>query len=137
MWCKVDALFPSVYQFYNSENSAEIAANNRQYVRSNVAEATRIAGNVPSMCNGTRPRPQVMVYTWDEYHSGVGQLCDQDAQMCWVESYGSGADSLVMWGNRPTNFSAANFSRWYHGDFAPLVNSWHPAESSLGGLSSV
>lgn len=125
IWCELDGLFPSVYQFYNSENNTAVATNNRQYVYSNVAEAVRIADMVPSICN-SKARPLVMVYTWHLYHSGLQYCCDQDEEMTWIQSFAAGADALVMWGYAPDSSSATNFSHWYLSDFAPMVNNWHP-----------
>jgi hypothetical protein len=64
LWCSMDALFPSVYQFYNSCNKPSVSKANREYVRSNVEEAVRIASEIPARCGSNAKAPPVLVYTW-------------------------------------------------------------------------
>ena len=74
LFCEMDGLFPSVYQFYDSEDPAKTAAQNAatkksnvQYVRSVVSEAVRLKRLVakPGTCAGsaTGRAQRVMAYT--------------------------------------------------------------------------
>jgi hypothetical protein len=78
VYCESDGLFPSVYQFYDSTNKPSVEAGNKEYVFTNVAEAVRIAKEVPAKCptlSNTADQkkkkivPPVWVYTWHRYHS--------------------------------------------------------------------
>ena len=122
LWCSVDALFPSVYQFYDSCNSSAVRSRNAEYVRSNVAEAVRIASEVKARCGGQAVAPPVWAYTWHRYHDGVQFLSDADESMYWTESLAAGATGIILWGSEPT--TAAEFERYWADDFAPLANSW-------------
>lgn len=132
LWCSMDALFPSVYQFYNSCNSSAVRSRNAEYVRSNVAEAVRIASEIKSRCGRiqhsmntaalTVAAPPVWVYTWHRYHDGVELLCDADEEMYWTESVAAGATGIILWGNEPK--TVAEFKKYWAEDFAPLANSW-------------
>eukprot|EP00940_MAST-03C_sp_MAST-3C-sp2_P000445 g445.t1 len=123
LWCSMDAIMPSVYQFYNSCNRSDVRANNEMYVRSNVREAVRISKEVQTRCD-TQTRPPVLVYTWHRYHDGVHFVCDQDESMTWDISVEEGADAVVLWGyERGT--SKAFQTYWTH-DFAPMALAWSP-----------
>eukprot|EP00040_Diaphanoeca_grandis_P000498 m.15576 g.15576 ORF g.15576 m.15576 type:complete len:339 (-) comp10643_c0_seq1:110-1126(-) len=131
LWCLVDGLFPSVYQFYNSTNNTAIEKANQNYVSSNVAEAVRIAKEVPTKCTqvGETPKPQppVFVYTWHRYHSTtMGFVSDQDESMYWIQSYAAGATGIVLWGSEPTPEAAEAFGAWWTNDFSPLASKWSP-----------
>jgi hypothetical protein len=121
LWCSLDALMPSVYQFYNSANNTNIHKNNANYVRTNVLEAVRIANEIPKHCNTARP--PVWVYTWHRYHAaGEELLCDEDESMYWNESLAAGATGLILWGYEPK--TADEFINYWETDFAPLINGW-------------
>lgn len=62
LYCATDGIFPSVYQFYDSTGRPSVEAGNEEYVFSNVQEAVRIAGEVPTKCSG-KTKPPVWVYT--------------------------------------------------------------------------
>jgi hypothetical protein len=144
LWCHLDVLFPSVYQFYDSslDHTGRVLKQNREYVQSNVAEAVRLAEESQTKCTNTaRPksvqllsgRPQVLVYTWHRYHPNgpflnTSFLCEDDESMYWAESAAAGADGLVLWGaeNCCGVKNPSNFASWWNGTFAPLANSWHP-----------
>ncbi len=128
--CELDGLFPTVYQFYDSRKSSKIEAANREYVRSNVDEAMRLARGAPSQCAGRRPL--VLVYTWHRYHSSAGLdsnlVADVDEQMTWDESYAAGADAVVLWGAESARYgNSTQFFEYYVNDLAPLVNRWSPS----------
>jgi hypothetical protein len=74
LFCEMDGLFPSVYQFYNSEDPSKTAAqnaatkkSNAQYVRSVVGEAVRLKqlAAKPGSCAGSAADrvQRVMAYT--------------------------------------------------------------------------
>lgn len=141
IWCNLDGLFPSVYQFYDSCNTTDpsVRRNNEQYVTSNVAEAVRIAEEVPSKCSSRTAAPPVWAYTWELYHDGVHTLCDADLQMGWQLSQAAGAAGTVMWGYRPTVPARQEFVSWYLSDFTPLVNAWTPplaADTAAGAAEA-
>eukprot|EP00036_Acanthoecidae_sp_10tr_P001978 CAMPEP_0182945296 /NCGR_PEP_ID=MMETSP0105_2-20130417/55349_1 /TAXON_ID=81532 ORGANISM="Acanthoeca-like sp., Strain 10tr" /NCGR_SAMPLE_ID=MMETSP0105_2 /ASSEMBLY_ACC=CAM_ASM_000205 /LENGTH=298 /DNA_ID=CAMNT_0025085311 /DNA_START=55 /DNA_END=951 /DNA_ORIENTATION=- len=123
LYCVVDALFPSVYQFYNSENSSSIKAANTAYTFGVVAEAVRLAKLVPSAC-GKAMAPSVLAYTWHRYHDGITFLSSSDLIISWEQPYAAGAHGIVMWGSEPT--SLPQFEAWYSTVFAPLANRWVP-----------
>ena len=54
LWCSMDGILPSVYQFYNSCNNSNVRAGNEEYVRSNVREAVRISKEIQARCGGNR-----------------------------------------------------------------------------------
>ena len=132
LWCVLDGLFPSVYQFYDSTGKPGVKAANEQYVFGNVNEAVRIAKEVPAKCPG-RTAPPVWVYTWHRYHGAPNALLsDTDESMYWEQSYAAGATGLVLWGYEPTNSSAAEFGKWWKDDFTPLLNKWSPESTRHG-----
>jgi hypothetical protein len=128
LFCEVDALFPSVYQFYNSENSTGAKAGNIQYTYSMVAEAVRLSKLVPAACNKSI-RPVVLAYTWHRYHDGVSFLSASDLTISWEQPYAAGADGIVMWGSEP--HTMPQFEAWYSGTFAPLANAWNPTQPAV------
>jgi hypothetical protein len=115
LFCEVDGLFPSVYQFYDSDGQPALQRRNKEYVFTNVQEAVRIARQVPARCQKLRVHsagdemveaaaaaaaaaaPPVWVYCWLRYHaSGSPLVSTQDAQMYWEQSYAAGATGLVL-----------------------------------------
>ena len=127
----MDAIFPSVYQFYNSCNRTSARASNELYVRSNVREAVRIAGEAAKRCSpspsGLSTRPPVLVYTWHRYHDGVSFVCDDDERMAWTLSAEEGSDGIVLWGDERK--TAAQFDSYWTNDFAPMALAWTPSEN--------
>lgn len=142
LWCALDGLFPSVYQFFDGSKSASVLARNRAYVRSTVAEARRIANAVPNMCRAysstLRPRPPVIAYGWNRYHASGRPnwtypfLSDVDMALYWQEASDAGADALTLWGDErfDSKFSGGHsfdsFKAWWNEHFAPAVNKWNP-----------
>ena len=127
LWCGMDAILPTVYQFYNSCNNSNKRAPNEQYVRSNVREAVRLSKAIQSRCYGgqtSRRPPPVFVYTWHRYHDGIHFVCDQDEMMTWNISVEEGADAVVLWGDERGK-EVAFASYWTH-DFAPMALAWAP-----------
>jgi hyaluronoglucosaminidase len=128
LWCSMDALFPSVYQFYNSCEKPATSAGNHIYVRSNVVEAVRIAKEIPARCGKNGKAPPVWVYTWHRYHVAGGLfgpfLCDKDEAMYWEESQAAGATGIVLWGHE-VGTGVSEFKKYWASDFAPLVGSWN------------
>ena len=128
LYCEVDAIFPSVYQFYDSTAKPGVRKNNEQYVFSNVAEAVRLAKEVPTRCAGDKHEPPVWAYTWHRYHAvNTPLLSEIDEQMYWKQSYAAGATGIVLWGYEPTVSAATEFKTWWLHNFTRLVNGWHPA----------
>lgn len=126
LYCEVDALYPSVYQFYNSENNSAAQRGNIQYTFSVVAEAVRLSKLVPNGCTGRTARPLVLAYTWHRYHDGVHFLSASDLTISWEQPYAAGADGIVMWGSEPKTMP--QFEVWYKSTFSPLANAWHPTQ---------
>jgi len=134
--CALDALAPSVYQFYNSEAKPATAAGNRAYVYSNIAEARRIADAAPQACLPYREKPTVppvIAYIWHRYHdSPYAELSASDFQMFLDEGHRAGADAWAWWGGEGTAAhwlpgETGNFSEMWTERFAPLINAWSPA----------
>ena len=138
LYCEMDGLFPSVYQFYNSEDptktpaqQAATKASNAAYVHSMVAEAVRLQKLAGAKCTtrAAAARP-VYAYTWHRYHDGVNFLSAGDLVMSFEQAYLAGAAANVMWGSEPKTM--AQFKAWYTSTYAPLVNKWvPPAERSV------
>jgi len=125
LWCSMDGILPSVYQFYDSCNNTGDRASNEEYVRSNVREAVRISKETQARCEGKQQRrPPVLVYTWHRYHDGVDFVCDQDETMTWDISVEEGADAVVLWGDERQK--ADEFASYWKHDFAPLALKWSP-----------
>eukprot|EP00943_MAST-04B_sp_MAST-4B-sp1_P006320 g6320.t1 len=129
IWCHLDVLFPSVYQFYNScKMGDKVKKANQNYIYDNVVEAVRIANDIPSKCNDAnndnykRKPPPVLPYTWNRYHTGNQFVCDTDEEMYWKQSYLAGANGIVMWGYEPNG--NATFIDWYENNFTNIANSW-------------
>jgi hypothetical protein len=136
LFCEADALFPSVYQFYNSAGDPNTETANREYVFSNVQEAVRIAKEVPTKCPAKPPAQPlpVWVYAWLRYHAAGSPpplLSDQDAKMFWEQSWAAGATGLVLWGSESTPAGAAEFGARWKTNFTALINSWEPATLDL------
>eukprot|EP00041_Stephanoeca_diplocostata_P018028 m.374054 g.374054 ORF g.374054 m.374054 type:complete len:357 (+) comp20896_c0_seq2:157-1227(+) len=131
LWCNVDVIFPSVYQFYNSTGNPGTEKNNKDYVFSNVAEGVRIAKEIPQKCATVSSPPPVYAYTWHRYHSYSGDpnafVSGQDESMYWEQTLAAGGNGIVLWGYEPTPTNTDAFIHWYSSTFAPLVNAWHPA----------
>eukprot|EP00038_Savillea_parva_P009838 m.186169 g.186169 ORF g.186169 m.186169 type:complete len:710 (-) comp16687_c0_seq1:65-2194(-) len=125
LYCHVDAMFPSVYQFYNSEDKPGTKQGNIQYTYSVVAEAVRLAKLVPGACPGRSDPPPVLAYTWHRYHDGTTFLSASDLTISWEQPYAAGADGIIMWGFEPTTMP--EFKAWYLNTFAPLANAWSPS----------
>ena len=126
LWCHMDAIMPSVYQFYDSCNRSSARAPNEEYVRSNVREAVRIAGEVARRCAAQTKPPPVLVYTWHRYHDGTRFVCDADETMTWSISAEEGANGVVLWGDERQ--TEDNFETYWAKDFAPLALAWSPPE---------
>tara|TARA_A100001015_G_C14912294_1_gene680957 strand:+ start:119 stop:1222 length:1104 start_codon:yes stop_codon:yes gene_type:complete len=133
IWCHLDVLFPSVYQFYNScQMGDKVKKANQNYVYNNVVEAVRIANDIPNKCNNDannnnhnnikRKPPPVLPYTWNRYHNNNQLVCDTDEEMYWKQSYLAGANGIVMWGYEPNGNTT--FINWYENNFTNIVNSW-------------
>jgi hypothetical protein len=134
VWCELDALFVSVYQFYNGSSSTAIEANNEAYVYNNIAEARRIADLVEDPSSSYRceeKKQAVLAYTWHRYHDGLFFLEDIDEEMFWKNGSAAGADGLVMWGYESSNEDQEAFVDWYANDFAPLLGAW--SSGGVGG----
>ena len=134
--CALDALAPSVYQFYNSEAKPATAAGNRAYVYSNIAEARRIADAAPQACLPYREKPTVppvIAYIWHRYHDPpYAELSASDFQMFLDEGHRAGADAWAWWGGEGSAAhwlpgETGNFSEMWTERFAPLINAWSPA----------
>ena len=123
LWCHMDAIMPSVYQFYDSCNRSSARAPNEEYVRSNVREAVRIAGEVARRC-AAQAKPPVLVYTWHRYHDGARFVCDADETMTWSISAEEGASGVVLWGDERQ--TEDDFETYWAKDFAPLALGWSP-----------
>ena len=132
LYCEMDGLFPSVYQFYNSEDPAKTPAqqaatktSNIAYVYSMVSEAVRLQKLAAEKCtvrmSTTR---QVYAYTWHRYHDGVSFLSASDLTLSFEQAYLAGADGTVMWGNEPNTMP--EFKAWYQSTYAPLIDKWAP-----------
>ena len=125
LFCEVDALFPSVYQFYNSVGKPGTEKANREYVLTNVQEAVRLAKEVPLKCPAKKEPLPVWVYSWLRYHAaGTPLIAGQDARMYWEESWAAGATGLVLWGDESTPAHAAEFGAWWKSNFTALINNW-------------
>jgi hypothetical protein len=128
--CEMDALFPSVYQFYNSDDPSKTAAqqaatlaSNEAYVYSMVAEAVRLRQLAATKCTARVSAARlVYAYTWHRYHDGKSFLSASDLRASFEQAYLAGADGNVMWGSEPTTMP--QFEAWYKSAYAPLVNSW-------------
>src|ERR1700730_15129897 len=87
----VDALFPSVYTFYDDQNRWET------YARANVAEARRLAKGKP-----------VYAFIWMQYHDSNptlgGQLIPQDYWQRQLRVLSQIADGVVIWGGYKLNW---------------------------------
>ena len=123
LWCHMDAIMPSVYQFYDSCNHSSARLPNEEYVRSTVREAVRIAGEVERRC-AAQVKPPVLVYTWHRYHDGTRFVCDADETMTWSISAEEGANGVVLWGDERK--TADDFKAYWANDFAPLALAWSP-----------
>ena len=132
LYCEMDGLFPSVYQFYDSGDptktpaqQAATKASNAAYVYSMVAEAVRLQKLAAAKCT-TRvsAKRQVYAYTWHRYHDGVNFLGASDLTLSFEQAYLAGAAANVMWGNEPQTMP--QFKEWYKSTYAPLVNKWVP-----------
>lgn len=135
LFCEADGIFPSVYQFYNSEGRPKVERTNQEYVFTNVQEAVRIASEVPVHCRqrALSTPPPVWAYAWLRYHaSGSPLMSDQDVQMYWQQSYAAGASGLVLWGYEPTRQAAAEFAAYWKRSFTSLINKWQPPRQRLG-----
>lgn len=132
VWCALDALFVSVYQFYNGSASTGTEQANEEYVYANIAEARRIADQAANPASAYAcgddgsSGPLVLPYTWHRYHDGVHFLEDVDMAMFWKNGSAAGADGLVMWGSEQGDDNQAAFEAWYSEDFVPLINAWSP-----------
>ena len=130
LWCGMDVILPTVYQFYNSCKNSNKLGPNEQYVRSNVREAVRLSKEIQLRCymyggqRSRRPPPQVFVYTWHRYHDGIHFVCDQDETMTWNISVEEGADAVVLWGDERGKEVA--FATYWKHDFAPMALAWVP-----------
>lgn len=84
---QVDALYPSLYTFYDNEEGWT------KYAAENIAEARRIAGGRP-----------VYVFLWPQYHDSARGLAYQflppDFWMKEMQVAGRLADGFVIWGGR-------------------------------------
>jgi hypothetical protein len=81
--CALDGLFPTVYQFYNSEQKPAVEPANREYVFSNIAEARRLADAATTMCLPYTPNPKrlpVIAYIW---HRSVSQPLQSTRPLEW------------------------------------------------------
>eukprot|EP01050_Picozoa_sp_SAG11_P027099 SAG11_NODE_6731_length_1258_cov_1.199310_1_plen_168_part_00 len=133
--CEMDALFPSVYQFYNSEDPTKSVAqhratliSNKAYVYSMVTEALRLRRLAATKCTTrTSVKREVYAYTWHRYHDGKSFLSDTDLRLSFEQAYLAGADGNVMWGDEPKTMP--QFKAWYVNVYAPLVNAWVPPAS--------
>ena len=131
LYCEMDALFPSVYQFYNSEDptktsaqQAATKASNIAYVNSMVSEAVRLQKLAAANCTTRSVARRVYAYTWHRYHDGVNFLSTSDLELSFEQAYLAGADANVMWGSETKTM--AQFKAWYQNTYAPLVNKWVP-----------
>ena len=158
VWCQLDGLFVSVYQFYNGSSSASTAAANSEYVYSNIAEARRIADNVadpasPYACSGgaessrkngaksvvdtvnaaaNAAAPLVLAYTWHRYHDDDESfLEDIDEAMFWEQGSAAGADGLVLWGYEPSDEDQQAFQEYWANDFCPLFSARATAQTKM------
>ena len=62
LYCETDGIFPSVYQFYDSAGKPALKTQNAECVYSNVAEAVRVAKEVPGKCVSSPPATLLVVY---------------------------------------------------------------------------
>ena len=131
LYCEMDGLFPSVYQFYNSQDPTKTPAqqaatktSNIAYVYSMVSEAVRLQKLAATNCTERSVARQVFAYTWHRYHDGVNFLSASDLRISFEQAYLAGADANVMWGSEPKTMP--QFKSWYQNTYAPLVNKWVP-----------
>ncbi len=131
LYCQMDGIFPSVYQFYNSqdptktpEQQAATKESNVAYVYSMVSEAVRLKKLASTNCTERSVVRQVYAYTWHRYHDGVSFLSASDLTLSFEQAYLAGADANVMWGSEPKTMP--QFKAWYQNTYAPLVNKWVP-----------
>lgn len=131
LWCSMDAILPSVYQFYNSCENPALRESNLDYVRSTVNEAVRIGLKAATECPAvtakaalTPSKLPVWVYTWQRYHDAVPPFvnCSADMEMFWKQSYAAGADGLILWGYEP--HTQPQFQEFWTETFAPEVLAW-------------
>ena len=134
IWCEFDAIFPSIYQFYNSCNDSSpdhaIRGRNENYVRNTVSEAVRIKEEIAKRCprnelDGSPRHTPVYPYTWMRYHDAEHFCCDADALMQWNISAHVGADGIILWGSEDfLTHTTGEFEEYWTRDFVPLVKSW-------------
>ena len=132
LYCEMDGLFPSVYQFYNSMDPAKTPAqqaatraSNAAYVFSMVSEAVRLQRLAAANCSvRTSMLRKVYAYTWHRYHDGKSFLSSSDLKLSFEQAYLAGADANVMWGSEPKTMP--QFETWYRNTYAPIVNQWTP-----------
>ena len=137
LFCEVDGLFPSVYQFYDSVVNPSLEQSNKEYIFTNVQEAVRLAKEVATRCPAQAAAAKkvvlpVWVYTWMRYHGTPNLVSNQDAKMYWEQSYAAGATGLVLWGDEPTKTMALEFGAWWQTNFTAMINSWQPAPPWMG-----
>lgn len=86
VWKDVDALFPSIYQFYPNATFDR----NQQYVNATLQNAQKVAAAV-----GGKP---VFPYAWPRYHTGnVQYLKPKETWLSFVQPQYMGCEGTVIW----------------------------------------
>ncbi len=121
LWDAVDVLLPSVYAIKKSVPDGQVtdpaiedtAEDNRTWIRSNVAEAYRLAQGKP-----------VYVYVWFRYHEQAGRHAHRhiNGANLWQmieEPYLAGADGIIIWDDIRTRRDFTNIQDYMLRAFVP------------------
>lgn len=128
-----DALFPSIYEFYDTAP----ASQKKQYVDCMVGEAVRLA-------NSSVPPKRVLPYGWPRYHSAANNLLTpSDTDLSFAEPGRiPGVTGAVIWGDAGDNTTrVAELQAWMQankGVFSVPPSRQHALwQSKPAGASSV